>query len=213
VIGSARQRKTGSMEFRILGRLEVIDNGQPVSLGAAKQRALLAVLLLSRRTTVSIDRLVELLWGEDPPPTAAKTIQVYVSRLRKALGDGILETRTPGYALAIGPAAVDLDRFQMLAEDGRAALRSDQAERAAELLGAAIELWRGPPLEEFAYEPFAPTEIARLEKARLAAVEDRIEAELQLGLGCELVAELEEVGDLGDRMLDAGPSPRVDETG
>ena len=181
------------MEFRILGRLEVVDNGQPVSLGAAKQRALLAILLLSRRTTVSIDRLVELLWGDDPPPTATKTIQVYVSRLRKALGDGILETRTPGYVLKIDPAAVDLDRFQMLAEDGRAALRSDQAERAAELLGAAIELWRGPPLEEFAYEPFAPTEIARLEKSRLAAIEDRIEAELQLGLGCELVAGLEQL--------------------
>ena len=181
------------MEFRILGRLEVFDRGQELSLGGAKQRAVLAALLLHRREVVSIDRLVDELWGERPPPTATQTVRVYVSRLRKTLGDGVLETHGRGYRLAVDPDQIDAERFDALIEDGRAALESGDARRAAELLAAALELWRGPPLEEFAYEPFAGSTIARLEEARLAALEDRFDAELRIGRGAELVPELEQL--------------------
>ena len=179
------------MEFRILGRLEAIEHGQRLEMGGARQRAVLAVLLLHRGEVVSLDRLVDELWGEHPPPTAAKTVQVYVSRLRKVLGSGTLETRGRGYLLDAGMDAVDADRFDSLAADGRRALEDGDAPRAAQLLAAALALWRGPPLEEFSYEPFAQREIGRLEEARLAAVEDRIDAELASGRGSELVPELE----------------------
>ena len=179
------------MEFRILGRLEAIEHGQRLELGGARQRALLAVLLLHRNAVVSLDRLVDELWGEHPPPTATKTVQVYVSRLRKVLGPGTLETRGRGYLLAAGPDAVDADRFDSLAADGRRALAAGDACEAAELLAAALSLWRGGALEEFGYEAFAQREIERLEEARLAALEDRIDAELATGRGSELVPELE----------------------
>lgn len=179
------------MEFRILGRLEVLEDGRQLGLGGTRQRAVLAVLLLHRRDVVSIDRLVDELWGELPPPTAAQTIRVYVSRLRKLLGDGVLETRGRGYLLAVDPARVDADRFEALVADGRAAREAGEAGAAVELLVGALELWRGQPLEEFAYEPFAQAEIARLEQTRLAALEDRIDAELRAGRGSELVVELE----------------------
>jgi DNA-binding SARP family transcriptional activator len=178
------------VEFRILGRLEVIEHGQQLALGGAKQRALMAVLLLRPGTAASVDLLVEQLWGECPPPTAAKTVQVYVSRLRKVLGDGLVETRGRGYALAVDPAQIDAGRFAALASAGRAALDAGDAKGAIELLGAALELWRGSPLEEFVYEPFAAPEIERLEEARLAAVEDRVDAKLRVGRGAELVLEL-----------------------
>jgi len=179
------------MEFRILGRLEAIERGQRLELGGSRQRALLAVLLLHRGEAVSLDRLVDELWGEHPPPTATKTIQVYVSRLRKVLGTGTLETRGRGYLLAVDPDAVDADRFDSLAAEGRRALEAGDSHRAAELLASALKLWRGPPLEEFGYDAFAQREIARLEEARLAASEDRIDAELATGRGSELVPELE----------------------
>jgi YVTN family beta-propeller protein len=181
------------MEFRILGRFEALDDERELSLGGARQRAVLAVLLVHRREVVSIDRLVDELWGERPPPTAAQTVRVYVSRLRKTLGDGLLETHGRGYLLAVDPAEIDAERFEALVADGRAALESGDARRGAELLSAGLELWRGPPLEEFAYEPFAQSEIARLEEARLVALEDRIEAELRIGRGTELVPELEQL--------------------
>jgi peptide/nickel transport system substrate-binding protein len=181
------------MEFRILGRLEVLEHGQPIALGGAKQRAVLAILLLHRREAVSIDRLVDELWGERPPPTAAQTIRVYVSRLRKALGDRHVETRGRGYLLAVDPEQVDADCFVALVADGRAALASGDAAAAVELFDGALRLWRGPPLGEFAYEPFAQAEIARLDEARLAALEDRADAELRVGRGAELVAELEQL--------------------
>lgn len=141
------------MEFRILGRLEVIEHGQQLALGGAKQRALMAVLLLRPGTAASVDLLVEQLWGECPPPTAAKTVQVYVSRLRKVLGDGLVETRGRGYALAVDPAQIDAGRFAALASAGRAALDAGDAKGAIELLGAALELWRGSPLESSSTSP------------------------------------------------------------
>jgi YVTN family beta-propeller protein len=179
------------MEFRILGRFEVLDHGRELALGGAKQRAVLAVLLLHRRDVVSIDSLVDELWGERPPPTAVQTVRVYVSRLRKALGDGVLETHGRGYRLAVDPVQLDAERFEAFVADGRAALESGDAGHAAELLVAGLELWRGRPLEEFTYEPFAHAEIARLDEARLAALEDRIDAELRTGGGADLVPELE----------------------
>src|ERR1035437_8703950 len=181
------------MEFRIRGRLEVLEHGQPLALGGAKQRAVLAILLIHRREAVSVDRLVDELWGERPPPTAAQTIRVYVSRLRKTLGDRVVETQGRGYLLAVGPDRVDADCFAALVADGRAALASGDAAAGVGLLDAALELWRGPPLQEFAYDPFAQAEIARLEDARLATLEDRTDAELSVGRGAELVAELEQL--------------------
>ena len=179
------------MEFRILGRLEVLEDGQQLALGGPRQRAVLAVLLLHRREVVSIDRLVDELWAERPPPTAAQTIRVYVSRLRKLLGDGVLETRGRGYLLAVDPALVDADCFEALVADGRAALAAGETAAALELLAGALEMWRGQPLDEFDHEPFARAEVARLEQTRLAALEDRIDAELRVGRGGGLVLELE----------------------
>ncbi|MBV9413498.1 MAG: AfsR/SARP family transcriptional regulator, partial [Solirubrobacterales bacterium] len=179
------------VQFRVLGPFEVLRDDAPVALGGAQARALLAVLLLHRGEVVSADRLIDALWPERPPATAAKTVQVYVSRLRRVLGDGLLATRGSGYALTVEPEAVDADRFRSLASEARGELEAGDARRAATLLAEALGLWRGPPLAEFAYAPFAQAEIARLEEARLAALEARIEAELELGRHSALVSELE----------------------
>ena len=160
-------------------------------LGGPKQRALLAILLLRRGESVSSDRLIDQLWGERPPATAAKTVQGYVSHLRKALGDDVLLTRGGGYLLVAAPGQVDVDRFEAMAADARRALADGDASRASELLETALGLWRGEPLADLAYEPFAQGEIARLEEARLAALEDRFEADLMLGHDREVVGELE----------------------
>jgi DNA-binding SARP family transcriptional activator len=169
------------IEFRILGPLEIVERDRPVSVGAPKVRALLAVLLLHRGEVVSTDRLIDALWGERAPATAAKTVQVYVSNLRRALGDGLLLTHGRGYLLHVASGQVDLDRFDALAAEGRRALQAGDARAASDRLRDALALWRAPPLEDFAYEPFAQAAIARLEEARLAALEDRIDAELALG--------------------------------
>src|SRR5215210_2901616 len=179
------------MEFRILGSLDVVHGGRQVPLGGTKQRAVLAILLLHRREVVSVDRLVDELWGESPPDTATKTVQVYVSRLRKVLGQGVLLTRAGGYLVEIDPDQLDGGRFERLAGEGGDALASGDARGARDLLRQALDLWHGPPLADFAYEPCAQSEIARLEELRLAALEDRIEAEVQLGEHATLVPELE----------------------
>ncbi len=181
------------LEFRILGPLEVLEGGTQVRLGGAKQRALLALLLIHRREAVSTDLLVDQLWGARPPATAAKSVQVYVSQLRKLLGRDLLVTRGGGYALEADSHAVDADRFAGLAEEGRRALESGEAERAAELLREALGLWRGPPLADFAYDDFARPAIDSLEEARLAALEDRIDADLALGRHAALISELREL--------------------
>jgi DNA-binding SARP family transcriptional activator len=180
------------MRFGILGPFEVADDqGREVALGGLKQRSVLAILLLRAGEVVSRDRLIDELWGEHAPPTAAKTIQVYVSNLRKALRDGLLITRGRGYVLQTDRSEVDALRFEGLAARGRRALQDGNASYARELLGEALELWRGPPLAEFAYESFAQGEIERLGEARLAAIEDRIDAELALGGDAALIGELE----------------------
>ena len=166
----------------------MVDGGQAVDLPRRKHRALLAALLLHAPEPVSPDRLIEELWGESPPRTARDALQNYVSLLRKALGADVLVTRDAGYVLAITPEQVDLGRFERLSAEGRTA--TDVAERAAKLR-EALELWRGPPLADLAFEPFAALEIARLEELRLAAREDLLDAELELGRHADLVPELE----------------------
>ena len=180
-----------TIEFRILGPFEVSERGRPLDVGAGKQRALLAFLLLRAGEVVSTDRLIDALWEDHPPASALNSVHVYVSQVRKALGNGGLQTREHGYLLELAPEQVDLGRFERLLGEGRELLASGDAERAAETLSAALALWRGPPLSDFASAPFAQDEIARLEELHLAALEERIEAELALGRDAELIPELE----------------------
>ena len=179
------------IEFRILGPLEVLEHDRLLVLGGPKVRALLAVLLLHRGELVSTDRLIDALWGERASGSAAKTVQVYVSNLRKALGDGVLVTRGRGYLLQTEPLQVDSERFQELVAEGHRALELGDGREAGARLREALALWRGPALADFAYERFAQNAIARLEEARLAALEDRIDADLAIGKDAELVGELE----------------------
>jgi DNA-binding SARP family transcriptional activator len=174
------------MEFKILGPFEVWVEGRQIPLRGSKQRALLAVLVLHANEVVSTDRLLDLLWGDDPPePTA---LRVRVSRLRKALGPRVeLLTQTPGYVLKLEDEQLDLRRFESLA----AVSSEEPAEVAADRLREALALWRGPALSEFAYEDFAQSAIARLEELRLSALEKRIEVDLALGRHGDVVTELE----------------------
>ena len=181
---------TPELEVRLLGPIEVERGGDPVALGGQKPRALLAVLALDPGRVVSVDRLVEALWPGDPPETAPHAVQVYVSQLRKALGP-VIATRPPGYVLDVDPERVDSHRFSRLAQEGRGALDADDAATAELVLREALALWRGPALSDFLYEPFAQTQIARLEELRTTVVEDRIDADLALGRHLELVSELE----------------------
>jgi DNA-binding SARP family transcriptional activator len=175
------------LEFRILGPFEVLRDGAPVALAGQKQRALLAALLLRREDVVSADRLVEDLWGDAPPRTAATSLQNFVSQLRKALGADVIETRSPGYRLRFQSDELDLTRFEGLVRAARAA----DPDARLRLLREALSLWRGRPLADFLYEPFAEGEIRRLEELRLGALEDRLEAEVALGAHAEAVGELE----------------------
>jgi DNA-binding SARP family transcriptional activator len=180
------------LEFRLLGPLEVGRADGPVPVRGPKQRALLALLLLHANEAVSRERLIDQLWGEHPPATAPKALQVYVSQLRKLLEpERLLETTSNGYVLRLEPGRLDLDRFETLLAEGRSALEGGAPRQAANLLAEALSLWRGPPLADLAYEPFAQTEIARLEELRLAATEEQIEAELRLGHHTEITGELE----------------------
>jgi DNA-binding SARP family transcriptional activator len=179
------------VQFRILGPLEVAEQDALRALGGSKQRAVLAILLLHRGAVVSSERLIDELWGERPPVTAAKTLQGYISRLRKTLDEDVLHTRGHGYVLTPAPGQLDLDLFERLAGEGREALSAGDSATAAERLRSALALWRGSPLADLAYEPFAQVEIARLQEVRLATLEDRIEADLGLGRHGQLVAELE----------------------
>jgi DNA-binding SARP family transcriptional activator len=180
------------MDFKILGPLEVADEGRELELGGSRQRQLLAILLLHLNEVVSSDRLMDHLWGAKPPPTAAKGLQVHVSRLRKALGDRArLVTHAGGYTLTAGVEDVDSRRFERLIERGRERLSAGDAKGAAADLHEALQLWRGPPLSDFAYEAFAQAEIARLEELHVTALEERIEADLALGRHAGLIGELE----------------------
>jgi DNA-binding SARP family transcriptional activator len=174
------------LEFRILGPLGVIADGRPLPLGGQKQRAALALMLLHAGETVSSDRLIDALWGERPPRTALTSLQNFISQLRKLLGNELIATSSLGYTLRLEPGCLDADRFRWLVTE---AWEAGPEQRAA-LLREALELWRGPPLQDFAFDAFAQAEIARLEELRLSALEERIGAELELGRHVDLVGEL-----------------------
>jgi predicted ATPase/DNA-binding SARP family transcriptional activator len=171
------------MEFRVLGPVQVAA----VELAAGQQVALLACLLIAREEIASRDRLIDALWGEQPPATAANALQVHVHALRRRLGSDRIVTEGPGYRLRLEPGELDLERFERLAARGR----TEPADAAAATFREALELWRGPAYEDVRYEPFAQAEVARLDELRLAALEDRIEADLELGRHRALVPELE----------------------
>jgi DNA-binding SARP family transcriptional activator/tetratricopeptide (TPR) repeat protein len=175
------------MDFRFLGPLEVRSAGAPLPLGGQKQRGVLAVLLLNAHTVVTIDRLVDDIWGEAPPRTVEAYVQNCVSRLRAVLGRDTIETHPGGYLLRVAPEDVDATRFVRAIEAAQALAAPERVATLSEALG----LWRGPPLAEFAYEPFAQPEIARFEELRLVALEVRLEALLELGAHGVALPELE----------------------
>jgi DNA-binding SARP family transcriptional activator len=179
------------LEFRVLGPFEARDGDRVLPIGRGKPTALLALLLLHMNEVLSVDRLIDELWGERPPSTARKVLQVYVGKLRKVLGGEAIVTLPPGYELRLEPDVLDLRRFQRLVDDARAALAAGDANAASALLSNALALWRGPALADLAFERFAQPEIARLDELRLAAIEDRFEADLALGRHGQLVPELE----------------------
>jgi len=178
------------LDIRLLGPLEVNRDGQPLKLGGAKVRTLFADLALHLGETVSVDRLIDDLWGEQPPDSAQHAVEEYVSQLRKKLGRTAVLTRPPGYALALEAGQVDLTRFARCAAEGRALLERDPGAAGA-ILREALALWRGPAFAEFTFEPFAQIEIARYEELRLQCLEDRIEADLLAGRYADLIPELE----------------------
>jgi DNA-binding SARP family transcriptional activator/tetratricopeptide (TPR) repeat protein len=179
------------MEVRLLGSLELAEDGLPVGVGGVRQRAVLALLVLHANQVVPAERLLVELWGEDAPPTAVNALQAAVSRLRRALPQGRLITRPVGYLFRAAPDEVDVERFEQLLASGREALARGAAADAAGMLRRALALWRGPALADFRFDPFAQAEIARLEELRLDCIEERIEADLALGVAGELVGELQ----------------------
>jgi YVTN family beta-propeller protein len=180
------------VEFLVLGPLEVRIEGKAVPLGGPKQRSLLALLLLNANEVESRDRLIDALWGEQGPPGSKQaSLDTYVSRLRSLLGGDRIERRPPGYRLRLEPGELDLDRFEALLEQGRAAAAAGDPAAARDRLGDALALWRGRALADLAPESALGVEAERLEERRLLALEGRIDAELQLGGGAALVGELE----------------------
>ncbi|MDF2743834.1 MAG: ATPase-like protein, partial [Actinomycetia bacterium] len=181
------------MEFQVLGSLEVVASGQPLGLGTPRQRLLLGLLLLRAGEVVSYDRIVQELWDDDPPGTARHTLQGYIHRLRRALGSEAwrLQTRPPGYRLKVSAGELDAEHFDELAGQGRRALVRGDPDAAADLLAAALGLWRGPLLADLGEVAALEPERARREALRLAALEDRIEADLALARHPALIGELE----------------------
>jgi DNA-binding SARP family transcriptional activator/ABC-type branched-subunit amino acid transport system substrate-binding protein len=179
------------IEFRILGPVEVAVGGETVALAGGKQRALLALLLLHANEVVATERLVEELWHGRPSATAVKSVQLYVSQLRKVLGEQVLVTQPAGYLLAVDEGQIDARRAERRLAEARRALADGDPSTASRLLAEALALWRGRPLADFAYEDFAQAEIGRLDELRLALLEERVEADLALGRHADLVVELE----------------------
>src|SRR5688500_9121663 len=179
------------IEISVLGPMTVSVDGEPIDLTSGKQRALLALLALHAGQVLSVDRLVDDLWGEDPPPTARHALQVHVSNLRKLLGQGAVATERPGYVLRVPSGACDALLFEELARAGRRTLTAGSADEASEKLADALSLWRGAALADLAFEPFAAYHAARLEELRLGATEDRLAADVQCGRHADVAAELE----------------------
>jgi ABC-type transport system substrate-binding protein/DNA-binding SARP family transcriptional activator len=182
------------IDYRLLGPIEAGVDGRPLDIGGRRQRALLAVLLLSANEPVSRDRLAERLWGERPPAGAQHTLEVYVSRLRRVLqpaaGCEVVLTRPGAYLLRTAEDRIDVRCFERLAGQGRRALAVNEPGQAADDLRAALALWRGGPLTGVGDESFAQAEIARLEELRARVIEDLIEAELALGGHADVIGEL-----------------------
>ena len=183
------------IDFRLLGALEVSANGNAADLGPPKQRALLAILLLHAGEIVPVDRLIDLLWGESAPRTAAHSIQIYISDLRKALeslgGREVLATRPPGYRLDTDPETIDARRFERLVQEGTRELREGDPAGGADVLREALLLWHGPALSDFAYEEFAQPYIRRFHDLHLDAIEQVARAELEAGRSAEVVPMLD----------------------
>jgi predicted ATPase/DNA-binding SARP family transcriptional activator len=184
------------VELRVLGPIEIVADGRPVPLAAFKQRQLLAALAINESRPCSADSLIDALWGETPPPSAAKVLRIYVSQLRKVLpSTARLHTRAAGYELELEPGALDAARFERLLDEGRAAAHSGNPALAASLLRRALALWRGLAFGELAYETFARAEAERLEELRVVASEERIEAELALGRHEDMLPEVVRLAD------------------
>ena len=181
------------VEYRVLGPLEVSVDGCPIRLGAPKQRATLVLLLCRPNTVVPASRLVDGLWGDDPPGSAGNLVQGYVSGLRKALGKEAIETRGAGYVLRVERGALDLQRFEELAHDGSRALEGGDPTNASSSLGEALSLWRGSALADLRDEPMLDPVAGRLEELRMLALERRVEADIALGRHADVVGELEEL--------------------
>jgi len=182
-------------EFRLLGTLEASVDGVPLELPAAKPRALLALLLLARGRPVPQDALVEQLWEGRPPERSTKTLQVYVSQLRKALGAERIETRGGAYGVVLGDGELDAVRFEELVSEGRRLLAGGDAAGASERIESGLALWRGDALADFRYEAWSREPAARLEELRLEAEEARAESALALGRHAELIAGLQQLVD------------------
>jgi DNA-binding SARP family transcriptional activator len=180
-------------EYRLLGPLEVVRDGEPVALGGRRQRSTLAILLLDAGRVVSVERLADDLYAGATPPTAVTQVQRQVSELRRLLPEARLETVPPGYVLRVEPEQIDLHRFERLVAQGVERLEREDPVEARAAFGAALDLWRGPALADLANEPFAAPAIGRLEELRLVAHERRLEADVALGRVAEAVPELEQL--------------------
>ncbi|MBN2622984.1 MAG: AAA family ATPase, partial [Acidimicrobiales bacterium] len=189
------------MEFRLLGNLEVVDAGAPVDIGGTQPRTVLAMLLVAGGRVVPAESIIDALWGQEPPTSAAGTLQSYVSRLRRALAPGgargegarVLVWDPPGYRLVVDPDALDSHRFGDLADRGRALLDAGDPAGARALLDEAMALWRGPALLEFSHLDFAWGLAAKLEERKLVVAEDRADADLRLGRHDAAIGELGEL--------------------
>jgi DNA-binding SARP family transcriptional activator len=179
-----------AVDYRVLGPLEAFDDGRQLSLGGPKQRAMLASLLLRATEVVPVGRLIDDLWGDDPPESAANIIQGYVSGLRHVIGREAIATRGRGYVLHVEPSNLDLRRFERLVDEGGGALANDRPLEAVEAFSKALSLWRGPPFADISDEPFVVLAAGRLDELRLAALEKRIDADLACGRHGEVAAEL-----------------------
>src|SRR6185369_1809514 len=180
------------MRFLVLGPLEVIgDDGTPVAIAGAKERAVLACLLSRAGHVVSVDTLVDELWGEEPPRTAEKTLGSYVSRLRRSVAAEAISAHGEGYAFEMNGHEIDALAFERLARDGRDALASGDVSRAASTLTPALELWRGEAYQDFRATRFGASERERLDELRRTALEDLVDARLATGDPAHLVADLE----------------------
>jgi DNA-binding SARP family transcriptional activator/ABC-type glycerol-3-phosphate transport system substrate-binding protein len=182
------------MEIRVLGPLGASEAGRQIALGGRRQRSVLAGLVAHAGESVSTSRLIDIVWGEDPPPSARKSLQTYISRLRRSLGDGLIVGVADGYALRADVDQLDVLRFEQLAEEGRSLLVAAPTQ-AWKVLTEGLALWRGTPLSDIDVGGDLLPFVERLQEARMATVEERIEAGLALGHDRQLIGELRALVD------------------